>query len=68
MPFAAKINTLRWDGSAWIDAGDVVVTKNSIAAATEPEGAADKTAVRLNDGTSLRVNQTLQQILDFLNS
>ena len=70
MAFAAKVNTLVWDDatSIWVDAGEVVVTKNSIAAAKVPEGSPTKTAVRLNDGSTIRVNQTLDQILLFLNS
>ena len=70
MPFAAKVNTLIFneDTQTWEDGPQVVVTKNSIAAASEPDSALGKTAVRLNDGTTIRVNQTVQQILDFLNN
>ena len=70
MAFAARVNTLVFDENTqtWIDDGDVVVTKNSISLAKEPDSAPGKTAVRLNDGSTIRVNQTEQQILDFLNS
>lgn len=70
MPFAIKVNTLIYDneGETWNAGPQVVVTKNSIAAAVEPESAAGKTSVRLTDGTSIRVNATLQQIEDFLNN
>lgn len=70
MPFAKKVQTLIYDegSSAWINGSQVVITKNSIAAAVEPASAIDKTSVMLNDGSTLRVNQTLQQIEDFLNS
>lgn len=69
MAFAVKVNTLVWDEAAndWVDAGQVIITKNSVAGVTEPAGAADKAAVRLNDGSTLRVNQTMDQILTFLN-
>lgn len=68
MAYAKKIQTLTNDGNGWVNGPDVVVTKNSIAAAVEPDSAVGKTAVRLNDGTSIRVNQTIDQILAFLNS
>lgn len=73
MPFATKINTLIWvqegeEPGAWVAGPQVVVTKNSVTAAVEPESAAGKTAIRLNDGSSIRVNATLQQIEDFLNN
>ena len=69
MAFARKVNTLVWDENAseWVPGREVILTKNSIACVAEPEGGVDKTAIRLNDGSTLRVNQTLDQILTFLN-
>lgn len=70
MPFAQKVNTLIWNEVAevWEAGPQVVVTKNSVTAAVEPESAVGKTSVRLNDGSSIRINATLQQIEDFLNN
>ena len=69
MPFAKKLNTLIFEESSqtWVPGAEVVVTKNSLSAVVEPASAVGKTAIRLNDGSSIRVNATLDQILDFLN-
>ena len=64
MAFAVTVSTLIRKDAQWVEGPEVLLTKNSFSHAQVVEG---MSCVQMNDGATIFVNQTVQQMEDFLN-